>query len=314
VRFNKIKQTYLIGGVAILLLALLSWFFLVSPRMAQASEIGEHRVAVEALNVKSAEQIALLTTLKNGLVKERTVAAALAVKFPPTADQPTLFRQIVTAAGQAGIPEKSITSLGPAAPILGSPSSGAKLPGAAAAPAAAEDGDAAAPAKAAPAKTAENMATMAVSFNAEGTFDQMVKMLKNLENMPRSFLITQVNLSTADKGKFTIAVQGNMYVHRAVPDPGSTAYCAPLRLADEYDKKHPSTSSSVKLGELLAPAASAASGAGRTDVSRFLALMMLANSTDGKQLSVEQKTLIGTAALKAAPTILTECGVDMLRK
>lgn len=217
-RINKIKETYLIGGFAILLMALLSWFFLVSPRMAQASEIGEHREAVEALNVKAAAQIASLTTLKDGLVNERKIAAALAVKFPPTADQPTLFRQIVAAAGQAGIPEKSITSLGPAAPILGSPSSGAKLSAAAAAPAAA-DRDGAAPAKAAPERTAENMATMAVAFNAEGTFDQMVKTLKNLENMPRSFLITQVNLATGDKGEFTIAVQGNMYVHRAVPDP-----------------------------------------------------------------------------------------------
>jgi hypothetical protein len=59
---------------------------------------------------------------------------------------------------------------------------------------------------------------MAVSFNAEGDFKKMVAMLKNLEDMPRSFLITQVNLSS-DKGAFTIAVQGNMYVHRAVPDP-----------------------------------------------------------------------------------------------
>jgi hypothetical protein len=215
VRFNKVKETYLIGGVAIVLLAPLSWFFLVSPRIDQAREIGENRAAVQALNAKSAKEIAALTSLKNGLVQERKVAAALAKKFPPTADQPMLFRQIVLAALKAGIPEKSVTSLGPAAPILGGPSSGAKLPGAGAAPATAGPGGIAA----APATGAENMATMAVSFNAQGTFPQMVKMLKNLEDLPRSFLITQVNLSSADNANFTIAVQGNMYVHRAVPDP-----------------------------------------------------------------------------------------------
>jgi Tfp pilus assembly protein PilO len=216
VRFNKIKQTYLIGGVAILLLALLSWFFLLAPRIAQASEIGEHTAMVESQNVTSAAQIVTLTGLKDGLVHERAVAAALAVKFPPTADEATLLRQILAAAKTAGIPEKSITSLGPAAPILGAPSSGAKLPGAGAVPASGE----AAPAKGAgPAKGAENMAVMAVAFNAQGDFTQMVAMLKNLEDLPRSFLITQVNLSSADKGKFTIAVQGNMYVHRAVSDP-----------------------------------------------------------------------------------------------
>jgi hypothetical protein len=216
VSVNKVKQTYLIGVVAIVLLALVSWFFLVSPRMAQASEIGEHRAAVEALNVKSATQITALTSLKNGLVRERQVAAALAVKFPPTADQPTLFGQVVAAAKKAGIPETSITSLGPAAPILGSPSSGAKLPSAPAVPAGKEGADGKA---ATPVKAVENMATMAISFNAQGSFGQMVAMLHNLEDLDRSFLITQVNLSSADKGKFTIAVQGNMYVHRAVPDP-----------------------------------------------------------------------------------------------
>jgi hypothetical protein len=142
VRFNKIKETYLIGGVVIVLLALVSWFFLVSPRMDQASEIGERQAAAEMLNAKSAKEIAALTTLKDGLVQERKISAALAVKFPPTADQPTLFRQIVAAASSAGIDEKNITSVGPAAPILGAPSSGAKLPQVAPA---AQDGKAATP-------------------------------------------------------------------------------------------------------------------------------------------------------------------------
>jgi hypothetical protein len=215
VRFNKVKETYLIGGVAIVLLALLSWFFLVSPRISQASDIGENRAAVEAMNVSSATQITTLTNLKNGLVQERQVAASLAVKFPPTADQPTLFAQIVAAARKAGIPEKSITSLGPAAPVLGAPSSGAKLAGAGAAPTAPTNG-------VSPAKVTEDLATMAVSFNAQGDFTQTVAMLHNLEDLPRSFLITQISLASADKGQFTIAVQGNMYVHRAVSDPGAT--------------------------------------------------------------------------------------------
>lgn len=325
-RINKIKETYLIGGVAILVLALLSWFFLVSPRMAQASEIGERREAVEALNVKSAQQIASLTKLKDGMVKERAVAAALAVKFPPTADQPALFRQIVAAAGKAGIPEKSITSLGPAAPILGSPSGsgGAKLAGAGAAPAAPadEDGDAAAPATAAPAKTAENMATMAVSFNTEGTFDQMVNMLKNLESIDRSFLITQVNLSTGEKGKFTIAVQGNMYVHRAIPDPeagtiplvGEPAYCAPLRVAAAFSAKNPEGTASPEagkqLGTLLAPAIGEASKAGKAEVANFLALT--ANLRSGPTPTSVQRVTWGVALASTNPVMLKDCGIDMI--
>jgi Tfp pilus assembly protein PilO len=202
VTFNKVKQTYLVGVVAIVVLALVSWFFLVSPRMAQAAATGDQQVQVEAFNAKTQAQIAKLTTMKKGLVKERLVASALAAKFPPTADQPTLFREIGLAAAKAGITENNVTSLGPAAPVLGGVSAGAKLPGAGA-----------------DAKGTDNLATMAVSFNATGTFAQMVGMLTNLEDLPRSFLITQVNLASTDKTKFTIAVQGNMFVYRAVPDP-----------------------------------------------------------------------------------------------
>lgn len=203
--FNKVKQTYLIGGAIILVLVLVSWFFLVSPRMAQADEIGVQRAQVADVNAKAQVEIAKLTTMKAGLGNERKRAAALAVKFPPTADQPVLFRQIVAAAVKAGIPEKNVTSLGPAAPVLGGATDGAKLP--------------AAGTKTTGAAGAANLATMAVSFNAKGTYPQMIKMLTNLQDLPRSFLITQVNLSSPPKGESTLEVQGNMYMYKAIPDP-----------------------------------------------------------------------------------------------
>ena len=230
---NRVKQTYLIGGVAVLVVALLSWFFLVSPRMAQAGEIGERRAVTEQQNAASEARIIGLTKQKEGLVDERVIANALAMKFPPTADQATLFRQVLVAAQKAGIPEKNITALGPAAPVLGGPSTGAKLPGGGAEPAADAGGKTDGGTKpAVAAKAAENMATMAISFNATGTYTQMIDMLKNLEDLPRSFLITQVNLSSGEAGKFTIAIQGNMYVHREIPDPEVKAVPKPAATPD----------------------------------------------------------------------------------
>lgn len=221
--FNKVKGTYLVGGALIALLTLLSWFFLVMPRMGESGEIGEQQAAAEAVNAKSAKEIVALNTLKVGLPTQRKVASALALKFPATADEPTLFRAVVAAALKAGIPEKSIIAVGPSAPIMGVGSSGAKLPAAGSAPAKgpAPEAGAAAPVKGAtPATGGQNLATMTISFNASGNYDQMVRMLQNLEGMRRSFLITQVNLASAEAGKFTVAVQGNMYVHRTVTDPG----------------------------------------------------------------------------------------------
>ena len=223
-KMNKVNQTYFVGVAIIAVVTLVVWFFLVSPRMAQAADIGDQQTQVEAQNVKAEGQIVKLNAMKDGLVKERQIAAALAVRFPPTAAQPTLFREILAAATKAGIPERNITSLGPAAPVMGAPSAGAKLP-TVVAPAAN------APAANAPAVAAvpvDNLATMSVSFNATGNFTQMVAMLQNLEDLPRSFLITQVNLSSGDKGHYTITVQGNMFVYRAVPDPDAKPVVAPV--------------------------------------------------------------------------------------
>lgn len=203
--FNKVKQTYLIGGVAILVLVLVSWLFLVSPRMAQADEIGAQRAQIADVNAKAKVEIAKLTTMKAGLGNERKRAAALAVKFPPTADEPELFRLIVAAAVKAGIAESNVTSLGPAAPVLGAATDGAKLPSAGA--------------KTTGGAGTGNLATMTVSFNAKGTYPQMVAMLKNLEDLPRSFLIGQVNLSSPATGESTLDVQGYMYMYKAISDP-----------------------------------------------------------------------------------------------
>lgn len=206
--FNKVKRTYLVGVVAIVVMALVSWFFLLSPRMAQAAEIADQQTQAEAVNAKSSTEIAVLTKMKSGLVQERAIAAALAAKFPATADQPTLFRQIVAAAAKAGIGEKNVTSVGPAAPVLGSPSGGAKLP--AAGTAAGAKGDAGA------------MASMAVSFDAKGTFTQMVAMLQSLEDLPRSYLMKNVNLTSDKTDSFTMTIEGDMFMYRAVPDPDAT--------------------------------------------------------------------------------------------
>jgi len=208
VTFNKVKRTYLLGMVVMVVLALVSWFFLLSPRMATAADIADQQTQAEAVNAKSSKEIALLTKMKAGLLQERAIAAALAVKFPATADQPTLFRQIVAAAAKAGIGEKNVTSVGPAAPVLGSPSSGAKLPGAGAAAGAKGDGGA--------------MASMAVSFNAKGTLAQMVAMLQSLEDLPRSYLIKNVDLASGETDSFTMTVEGDMFMYRAVPDPDAT--------------------------------------------------------------------------------------------
>ena len=53
-----------------------------------------------------------------------------------------------------------------------------------------------------------------------GSYDQMQQLLENLEQMPRSFLITTVALSGGgEAGEFTSTISGDMFVMAPAADP-----------------------------------------------------------------------------------------------
>ena len=53
-----------------------------------------------------------------------------------------------------------------------------------------------------------------------GSYDQMQELLENLEQMPRSFLITTVALSGGgETGEFTTTISGDMFVMAPAADP-----------------------------------------------------------------------------------------------
>jgi len=70
---------------------------------------------------------------------------------------------------------------------------------------------------------------------------------------------------------------------------------------------------SLKVGQLLAPAVTAASADGRTDVSEFLGLIAQANASDGAKLNPEQTRAYVQVLVKTSPIILSDCGVTRLR-
>jgi len=131
------------------------------------------------------------------------IGADTVAVFPPTADQPELFRSVTAAAATAGIPAERITTLTPKAPLLGSgrPVGGAKLPGKA---------------------SAADVAAQSVSMTIEGSYQQMPQLIANLERMPRAYLITSLSLSAGTTpGTFSTAITGDMFVMPPAKDPAS---------------------------------------------------------------------------------------------
>ncbi|MCW2773503.1 MAG: hypothetical protein JWN91_1829 [Nocardioides sp.] len=203
--------TKIAGSLALLVVVGLGWTFVVGPETSALSEARDDVTAIRDQNSVLAGELAELERQRNSLAETRQTARKLAVKFPPTADQPGLFEEVTTAAIDAGIGAQGVTNLTPTPPVIGP---------ATATPDAAAQPDAAAPADAAPgAALARQTVTVAVT----GTYAQTESLLENLENMPRAYLITTVSL-TGDgvDGAYTTTITGDMFVMPPVQDPGKT--------------------------------------------------------------------------------------------
>ena len=203
-KLGSLRATKLLGTIAVILLAGVGWLFLISP---QTSALEEVRVQIETTRSQSSglrQQLVSLRELQRHLKDTRTTARALAAKFPPTADQPELFRAVTAAADAAGIPARRITALTPSPPVAGSGRSAveAKRPGA---------------------TTAADVAAQDVSLTVEGSYQEVRKLVENLEGMPRAYLITSLTLSAgANPGTFTATIDGTMFAMPPAKDPASS--------------------------------------------------------------------------------------------
>ena len=134
-----------------------------------------------AQNDALAVQLSQLQEQQAELRKTRAVAAELAAKFPPTADQPGLFEQVTAAAVDAGIGPDGVTTLAPTPPMIGSATGGVTADQ--------------------PAVGSGTLATQTVTVSVTGTYDQTQRLLENLEQMQRAYLITSVALAGCERGR-----------------------------------------------------------------------------------------------------------------
>lgn len=201
--------TKLLGSIALVLLAGLGWLLLLSPQTSALAEARAEVATTKSQNDALRHLLVVLQGQQRHLSDTRVTATALAAKFPPTADQPELFRSVTAAAATAGIPAARITTLTPTAPLLlsGGPGGGAQLPGKA---------------------TTAGVAAQSVSMTIEGSYQQMLQLIANLERMPRAYLITSLTLSAGTTpGTFSTAITGEMFVMPPAKDPATPEGVSP---------------------------------------------------------------------------------------
>ena len=200
-RLGTPAGTKVVGTIGLLVVAALGWLLAVGPQTARLGEVREEITTVQDQNRTLATQLAALRQQQEELAATRRTARQLAAKFPATADQPGLFQAVTLAAELAGIGADGVTTLAPTPPQVGTTEEATT--------------------------TAPLLARQTVTVTVVGTYEETQRLLEELEQMPRAYLVTAVNLAVDSKtGGFVTTVAGDMFVMPPVEDPGRSVNLA----------------------------------------------------------------------------------------
>lgn len=204
-RIGRVRLT-LIGAILVLVaVSAVLWFTVLSPRLATASRLQEQAIQLETANLSLRSQYNQALKQVEAAPEAAAEAQVLFARMPQTAELPAVIDQIAGAATDAGIPRTAITTLTTALPkaIEGTGQAAAGTP-----------------------KTID-LATMDVAVTAQGTRQQVLNFLDNLQALDRSLLVTSTvdsALSEADTGatgppQESMQVSGRMFVlNSELPD------------------------------------------------------------------------------------------------
>ena len=200
---RSVATTNILGGIALLAITAAGWLLVLSPQTSELSDVRTQIETTRGQNETLRQQLAKLEVQRKQLPATRETAHALAALFPPTADQPTLFKAVTAAATQAGIPADDVTELSAEAPVAGTSggSDKAQLPGE---------------------STDSDLAGQTVKVTVQGDYDEILRLAENLEDLPRAYLVSSLTVGGgADAGTYTATITGQMFVMPAAPDPST---------------------------------------------------------------------------------------------
>lgn len=210
---DKLTMTKAVGGAAVLLILVVGYLLVLSPRLSKVDEIKAQTDTTAQNNQVVTANIADLKKQQDGLGKQRKIAQALGRRFPSTAVQSDMFADIRAAAERAGIRDEDVTALTPTVPAVAGSATAA--------------GGATLPQAGTTAPT--GMASMEVAATVTGSREQLQSFLAAMEQQERSYLFDTAGLSPAGVGEdqvatgYTLTVTGSMFLLPGVPDPDAPA-------------------------------------------------------------------------------------------
>ncbi len=188
---TKMRQWTIFTVVAVLVVLAAGWLLLVKPQKSKASDLRSQTAAQQQANQLLLTQISSLEAENKALPQQQLSLAKFTTEVPNDAAEPTLLRQLSTAANGAGVDLISITPGVVAQVATTAPTATTTTPTPAASPASSGTGSTSTtgaqsltPAAAPPA-----LMQLPISLGVTGSYANMVSFFQAVEKLPRAMLI-----------------------------------------------------------------------------------------------------------------------------
>lgn len=184
---TKMRQWTIFTVVAVLVVLVAGWLLLVKPQKSKASDLRSQTAAQQQANQLLLTQIASLQAEAKALPQQQLTLAKFTTEVPNDAAEPTLIRQLSTAANGAGVDLISITP-GTAASVATAPAATTTAPTASSA------GATSTPAPGAqsltPAVATPALVELPLALGVTGSYANMVSFFQAVEKLPRAMLVS----------------------------------------------------------------------------------------------------------------------------
>ncbi|HWC33205.1 MAG TPA: type 4a pilus biogenesis protein PilO [Mycobacteriales bacterium] len=211
-------------GTAILVVVIIAagWFMLAKPQKNKVADLHQQAAAQQQANAVLLTQISALQAEQKELPQQQLVLQKFSTEVPDNMAEPTLIRQLSSAANGAGVDLSAIA------------------PGAASALSVASPGGAQSLGGTSPAGSVQ-LYQLPLSLSVAGTYANVESFFNSLERLPRAFLVHSFSLapgSSSASGPNQLAASlsaavffapGSAYTPPVVPTPQTTTAPAPAQ-------------------------------------------------------------------------------------
>lgn len=217
---NKTRSTLLLGALGLLVIAVVGWMFVLSPRFGHISDIKAQADQLQQQNASTQATISTIQQEKSTISSEIAYAADLSSRFPADSGEQDLFNEIRAAAAAAGISENNVTAVTSGAPTVVGTTGNVTL--------APSSGSSTSPTTPTAPGASGQVATMTIMITAQAQPPALLRFLKNLEGIHRALLVntssigytSPVNSNTNATGSGpTLNVNGTLFLMPALTPP-----------------------------------------------------------------------------------------------